>query len=323
MQEELEGRIKSVVWSSQDGGFSIMRPVLDGSSETITITGSLAGTNPGERVRLKGQWETQPKYGRQLKVEEYLPLLPASLEGIEQYLGSGLVEGIGPAMAGRIVARFGEEALRVIEETPGRLSEVQGIGPKRISAITKAWQGQRGIRDAMLFLQSHGVSPGYAARIYRQYGDRAVQVVRENPYRLAHEVEGIGFLLADRFARGLGFGENSPARAEAGIMHVLKASSDDGHLFLPSTELLQQSQKLLESDRAVIARGTRIAHRQPQGEGGRGDAGGTARPRRERHLPSRPARGRDRDRDRAGTAFERTALPSASRVRARLKIFMT
>jgi exodeoxyribonuclease V alpha subunit len=253
VQEELEGQIKSVIWSSEDGGFSIMRLLSDGSSESITITGYLAGTSPGERVRLKGQWETHPKYGRQLKVEECVPLLPASAEGIEQYLGSGLVEGIGPAMAGRIVARFGEEALRVIDETPGRLSEVQGIGPKRISAITKAWQSQRGVRDTMLFLQSHGVSPGYAARIYRQYGDRAVQVVRENPYRLAQDVEGIGFLLADRFARGLGFGEDSPARAEAGIMHALKASSEEGHLFLPSTELLQQSQKLLESDRAIIA----------------------------------------------------------------------
>jgi exodeoxyribonuclease V alpha subunit len=251
--EELEGRITSVIWSSEDGGFSVMRLVRDNSSEPITITGYLAGTGPGERVRLKGQWEMHPKYGRQLKVEECLPLLPASAEGIEQYLGSGLVEGIGPAMARRIVARFGEDSLRVIDETPGRLSEVQGIGPKRISAITKAWQGQRGVRDAMLFLQSHGVSPGYAARIYRQYGDRAVQVVRDNPYRMAQDVEGIGFLLADRFARGLGFSEDSPARAEAGVMHALKQSSEEGHLFLPAAELLQQSQKLLESDRAIIA----------------------------------------------------------------------
>lgn len=253
VQEELEGRIQSVVWSREDNGFRILRLVRDDSSETITVTGFLAGTNPGEKVRLKGRWETHPKYGRQLKVEECVPLLPASAEGMEQYLGSGLVKGIGPAMARRIVARFGEEALRVIDETPDRLSEVQGIGPVRIQAISKAWQGQRGVRDTMLFLQSHGVSPAYAARIYRQYGEKAVQTVRANPYVLAEEVEGIGFLLADRFARGLGVGEDSPARAEAGILHALRQSGEEGHLFLPATELLQQSQKLLECGRAVIS----------------------------------------------------------------------
>ncbi len=137
------------------------------------------------------------------------------------------------------------DALRVIDEEPSLLSEVPGIGPKRIAAIGKAWKEQRGIRETMLFLQSHGVSPAYAARIYRHYGNRAVQVVRENPYRLAEDVEGIGFLTADRFARGLGFPEGSPLRAEAGILHVLQKSSEDGHLFLPSTELLQQSQRML------------------------------------------------------------------------------
>jgi exodeoxyribonuclease V alpha subunit len=251
--QEIEGRIQSVVFRAADGAFGVVRVLRDGSPEPITAAGYLAGTGPGERVRLKGDWETHPRFGRQFKVVECLPLLPASAEGIEAYLGSGFVEGIGPEMAKRIVGRFGAEALRVIDEEPKLLSEVPGIGPKRIAAIGKAWQQQRGIREAMLFLQSHGVSPAYAARIYRHYGDRAVQVVRENPYRLAEDVEGIGFLTADKFARGLGFPEDSPARAEAGILHTLSKSAEEGHLFLPSTVLLQQSQKMLECDRKALS----------------------------------------------------------------------
>lgn len=252
MPQEIEGQIQSVVFRTADGSFSVARVLRDGSPEPITAAGYLAGTGPGERVRLKGDWETHPRFGRQFKVTECLPLLPASVEGIKAYLGSGLVEGIGPEMAKRIVGRFGAESLRVIDEEPKLLSEVPGIGPKRIAAIGKAWQQQRGIREAMLFLQSHGVSPAYAARIYRHYGDRAVQVVRENPYRLAEDVEGIGFLTADKFARGLGFPEDSPARAEAGILHALSKSAEEGHIFLPSTDLLQESQKMLECDRKIL-----------------------------------------------------------------------
>jgi len=251
--QEIEGRIQSVVFRAAEGAFSVVRVLRDGSLEPITAAGHLAGTGPGERVRLKGDWETHPRFGRQFKVVEFLPLLPASVEGIEAYLGSGLVEGIGPEMAKRIVGRFGADALRVIDEEPTRLSEVPGIGPKRIAAIGKAWQQQRGIREAMLFLQSHGVSPAYAVRIYRHYGDRAVQVVRENPYRLAEDVEGIGFLTADKFARGLGFPEDSPTRAQAGILHTLSKSAEEGHLFLPSTALLQQTQKMLECDREALS----------------------------------------------------------------------
>ena len=248
--EELEGRIQSVVYRANDGTFSVVRFLRDDTSDPITAAGFLAGTGPGERARLKGDWETHPRFGRQFKVVECLPLLPATTEGIEAYLGSGLVDGIGPEMARRIVRRFETDALRVIDEEPARLAEVAGIGPKRIASIGKAWQEQRGIRETMLFLQTHGVSPAYAAKIYRHYGGRAVQVVRENPYRLAEDVEGIGFLTADRFARGLGFAEGSHLRAEAGILHVLQKSSEEGHLFLPSTELLQQSQRILECDRS-------------------------------------------------------------------------
>jgi exodeoxyribonuclease V alpha subunit len=251
--QEIEGRIQSIVFRAEDGSFSVARVLRDGSNEQITAAGYLAGTGPGEKVRLKGDWETHPRFGRQFKVIECLPLLPASVEGIQAYLGSGLVEGIGPEMARRIVGQFGAESLRVIDEEPKLLSQVPGIGPKRIAAIGKAWQQQRGIREAMLFLQSHGVSPAYAVRIYRQYGDRAVQVVRENPYRLAEDVEGIGFLTADRFARGLGFPEDSPARAQAGILHTLSKSTEEGHLFLPSTDLLQQAQRILECDRKVLS----------------------------------------------------------------------
>ena len=253
MPEEIEGRIQSIVFRAADGTFSVARILRDGSPEPVTAAGYLAGTGPGERVRLKGDWETHSRFGRQFKVTECMPLLPASAEGVEAYLGSGLVEGIGPEMARRIVRRFGADALRVIDEEPKLLSEVPGIGPKRITAIGEAWRQQRGVREAMLFLQSHGVSPAYAARIYRQYGDRAVQVVRDNPYRLAEDVEGIGFLTADKIARGLGFLEDSPHRAEAGILHTLSKAAEEGHMFLSSTDLLQQAQKILECDREILS----------------------------------------------------------------------
>jgi exodeoxyribonuclease V alpha subunit len=151
--EELEGRIQSVVYQSDDGSFCIMHLVRDDNPEPITVKGFLAGASPGERVRLTGQWEKHPKFGRQFKVEQCMPLLPASAEGITAYLGSGLVSGVGPRMARRIVDRFGEDTLRVIGEEPARLAEVEGFGKKRIAAIQEAWQGQRGVRDSMLFLQ--------------------------------------------------------------------------------------------------------------------------------------------------------------------------
>ncbi len=303
--EELEGRIQSVVFRGDGGEFSVVRLLRDGSPDPITATGYLAGTAPGERVRLKGDWETHPRYGRQFRVSECLPLLPATSEGIEAYLGSGLVEGIGPEMARRIVRRFGEDALRVIDEEPARLAEVPGIGPKRIAAVGKAWQDQRGIREAMLFLQSNGVSPAYAARIYRQYGNRAVQVVRENPYRLAEDVAGIGFLTADRFARGLGIAEDSPLRAEAGILHALQKSSEEGHLFLPSTELLERSQRMLECGRKGLAEALeRLIASWAGCRGGYRGAGAPADAERGRRLdaaracslPSGPPRGGNRDR---------------------------
>ncbi len=187
----------------------------------------------GEQLRLQGQWISHPRFGMQFKVESCETVLPATLQGIEKYLGSGLIKGIGPVMAGRIVGRFGTATLDVIGTTPQRLGEVEGIGPSRIEMITRAWREQHGIRDLMLFLQSHDVGAGYAAKIYKHYGANSLQVIRDNPYRMAADIFGIGFLTSDAIAVKLGLPHDSPQRIEAGVLYALQQFSDDGHLCYP------------------------------------------------------------------------------------------
>lgn len=170
---------------------------------------------------MQGEWSNHPKYGEQFKVIHYKSLVPASVAGIEKYLGSGLIKGIGPVMAKRIVKKFGKETLDVIEHEIDKLTDVDGIGNKRVEMVKKAWADQKEIRQVMLFLQSHGVSSAYAAKIFKTYGNEAIQVVKENPYRLATDIFGIGFLTADRIAEKLGFAKNSELRAQAGILYVL------------------------------------------------------------------------------------------------------
>jgi exodeoxyribonuclease V alpha subunit len=184
-------------------------------------------------LKMTGQWTNHPKYGEQFKVVQYRTEIPATVYGIQKYLGSGLVKGIGPVMAKRIVTRFGEKTLDVIENNVQALEEVDGIGAKRIEMIRAAWEAQKEIRDIMIFLQSHGVSAGFAAKIYRFYGTGAIEVLQQNPYRLATDVYGIGFLSADRIAEQLGFSKDSPLRAEAGILYVLHHLADEGHVYYP------------------------------------------------------------------------------------------
>ncbi|RPI09787.1 MAG: ATP-dependent RecD-like DNA helicase, partial [Zetaproteobacteria bacterium] len=217
-----------------------------------TIVGNFPSLTPGESLRVHGLWSHHKKYGKQFRVDRYEPVVPATVIGIQKYLGSGMIKGIGPVFATRLVEAFGAETLKVIEEAPERLAEVEGIGPVRRQRIAVAWAEQREIREVMLFLQGHGVSPAYAVRIFKAYGQAAIAIVRENPYRLARDIRGIGFKTADKIARELGIPADSPLRAAAGILHTLNELTDDGHVYVPEAELLRAAEEALEIPAALL-----------------------------------------------------------------------
>jgi exodeoxyribonuclease V alpha subunit len=227
---------------------------VPGRQDLVTVVGSLLSPMPGEIIRMQGEWSNHPKFGEQFKIVSYKSMVPATCHGIEKYLGSGLIKGIGPVMARRIVKKFGKDTLDIIEAAVEKLCEVDGIGHRRIEMIRKAWADQKEIREVMLFLQSHGVSSGYAAKIFKQYGKESIKVVKENPYRLATDIFGIGFITADKIAEKLGFGKDSELRAEAGILYVLHQLADEGHVYYPYEPLTEKCQEILQVDREVIVR---------------------------------------------------------------------
>jgi exodeoxyribonuclease V alpha subunit len=203
---------------------------------------------------LTGEWVYNKKFGEQFKVDSYEVTAPSTVHGIKKYLGSGLVKGIGPLMAERIVDQFGLDTLEVIEKRPERLSEVGGIGPKRIALITKAWEEQREVKGIMIFLQGHGVSAAYSAKIYKQYGPHSIEKVKENPYRLARDVHGIGFLRADQIAQHLGIDRNSLLRATAGLLYVLSELTEEGHVYYPQKELIHKAREMLKVDPEIVSK---------------------------------------------------------------------
>ncbi len=249
----IEGVVEHIVYSNEENAWSVIRLLVRGKGE-VTAVGNLLGVQPGESLRLSGRWVHDRKYGRQFQVESYLAIKPQTFVGIEKYLGSGLVPGIGPEMARRLVKHFGLETLEVIDREPRRLAEVDGIGPVRMARIRDAWQEQRGIRDVMVFLQSHGVRTAHAIRIYKLYGAEAVARVRSDPYRLARDVYGIGFETADRIARRLEIAADAPQRARAGVLHALGEASREGHTYLPRDRLVAEASKLLEVNPGVVER---------------------------------------------------------------------
>ncbi len=249
---DLSGQIERITYSAEDNGFTIARLKVRGQRDLVTVIGNLAVPLPGEILNMKGEWVNHPRYGRQFRVVRYETVVPASVHGIRKYLGSGLIKGIGPEMAGRIVNRFGKKTLDVIESNIEKLAEVDGIGSKRIEMIKKAWEDQRDIRRVMIFLQDHGVGPGYATRIFKRYGDSSIRVVKENPYRLATDIHGIGFATADRIAEQLGFPPDSEVRAEAGILYVLGRFADDGHVYYPFEPLVEKCWEILGVERKII-----------------------------------------------------------------------
>ncbi|MBA4423540.1 MAG: ATP-dependent RecD-like DNA helicase, partial [Syntrophus sp. (in: bacteria)] len=202
---DLRGQIERITYSNDENSYTVARIKVYGRKELVTVIGNIVNPTPGEIISMKGEWGNHPKYGEQFKIAHCESTAPATVHGIEKYLGSGLVKGIGPVMAKRIVKRFKEETLNVIDRDIEQLTAIGGIGPKRIALIKKAWDEQKEIRSIMIFLQSHGVGPGYSARIYKRYGNASIEIVKENPYRLATDVFGIGFVTADKIARRLGF----------------------------------------------------------------------------------------------------------------------
>jgi exodeoxyribonuclease V alpha subunit len=251
---DLQGQIERITYSNEENGYTIAKLKVYGQRDLVTIVGNLMAPMPGEIIKMRGEWSNHPKYGEQFKIVHYKTTVPASVYGIEKYLGSGLIKGIGPVMAKRIVKSFGKETLDVIEKDIGKLAEVDGIGKKRIEMINKAWADQKEIREVMVFLQSHGVSSGYATKIFKQYGKDSIQIVKQNPYRLATDIFGIGFVTADRIAEELGFSKDSELRAEAGILYVLNQLSDEGHVYYPYIPLVEKCQEILQVDRDVIVK---------------------------------------------------------------------
>ncbi len=252
--ETIYGYLERITFINEENHFTVARLQEKAKKELTTIVGNLAGINPGESLRLFGKWVHNAKYGNQFQVEKYETVVPATVNGIEKYLGSGLIKGIGPVMARRIVKTFGLSTLDVIETTPDELAKVDGIGAKRIEMITKAWEEQKEIKEIMVFLQSNGVSAAYSARIFKRYGKASIENVRENPYRLAADIPGIGFITADRIAQNMGVDPNSILRVKEGIIYVLNQLTDEGHVYYPLEPLLAKAAEMLKVNAELTGR---------------------------------------------------------------------
>lgn len=245
----LEGEVVRVTFENDETGFRVLRVRVEGESELQTVVGNVPAAPPGTRIRVTGKRIRDPKHGSQFKAETLLPLAPSTLEGIRKYLSSGLIPGIGKAYAKRIVDHFGEQTLEVLDRDPVRLREVPGLGKSRIASIAKAWTEQRGIGAIMVFLQSHGASPSLAARIFKKFGQQAIQIVSKSPYRLALEVWGVGFKTADLIAQSIGVGADSPERAQAGVLQTLHDAAGQGHVYLDRETLIERAGEMLDCGR--------------------------------------------------------------------------
>jgi exodeoxyribonuclease V alpha subunit len=254
----LEGEVVRVTYENEDTGFRVLKVAVEGREAPEPWIGRFPSVSPGRRVRATGRYERDPRHGAQFRVETLLELAPSTLEGLEKYLGSGMVSGIGPAYAKRIVEAFGEETLRVLDQEPERLGEVPGLGARRAEALAQAWSEKRHVREIMIFLQQHGITAALAMRIFKRFGTSAIDVVRRSPYRLALDVWGVGFKTADQIARSVGVAPDAPERAQAGLLQMLSDLSGRGHVYAEREDLVQKAAVMLgreemEVDRAVDA----------------------------------------------------------------------
>lgn len=250
----LTGVIERITYQNDENGYIVAKllPERGRADQLITIVGNLPSLNAGENLELQGIWKSHPTYGQQFQVEHYTVKLPATITGLQKYLGSGLIKGIGPKTSARIVDHFGLRTLEILEATPVRMVEVPGLGRKRADMIRKAWEEQKAIKEVMVFLQGQGISTSLAVRIYKNYGDASINVVKNEPYKLADDVFGIGFKTADKIAAGIGIAKDSPERLKSGLKFTLSEATDEGHVFLPSEELIKRSTELLEAPADLV-----------------------------------------------------------------------
>jgi len=258
--DSLRGVVERITYRAEDSGYAVLRVQVAGEPEPLTAVGNVGAAQVGEEVALQGRWVRNPKYGPQLEVTSFRSTVPATLLGLRRYLGSGLIRGIGKELARRIVERLGEATLEALDAGDQRLREVEGIGPKRAESIREAWREQKAIKEAMIFLQGHGISPLLAHRIWKRYRDETIDVLHHDPYRLAADVHGIGFKTADRIATSLGLPHDAPARAEAALLHTLSGLNDDGHVWVPAAELLERAERDLDVPRVAAERALAALH---------------------------------------------------------------
>ncbi|HVY45072.1 MAG TPA: AAA family ATPase, partial [Minicystis sp.] len=252
MPTTLTGEVERITYENEETGFRVVRLGRVAGRGAIVAVGRFPAVGPGTRVRVTGEIVNDARHGEQLRVETLVPVAPDTLAGLEKYLGSGLIPGVGPGFAKRIVETFGMETLKVLDEQPERLANVAGLGERRADEIRKKWASQHAISSIMLLLRAHGASPSLAARIYERYGERAAQIVQLHPYRLALDVRGVGFKTADRLARSLGIAGDHPERAQAGTLHVVDALADQGHVAAPQEAVVVRAAELLGIDAAHV-----------------------------------------------------------------------
>jgi exodeoxyribonuclease V alpha subunit len=245
MKEEFEGTVESIIFYSADSGYTVSRLSLP-DREDVVIVGYLPPLTPGETLKVQGKWEINPRFGKQLKVDSITPVWPSSVKGVEKFLSSGLIKGIGPELAARIVRRFGARTLTILDESPNRIAEVEGIGPVKIREIKRSWTEHRRISDLIIFLQGHGVSTNLATKIYRQYGDRSFHVLKTNPYQACYDIWGVGFKTADQMALKLGISPGSIERVKAYLLYLLEKDNEKGHVFSIESDLQAECLKELE-----------------------------------------------------------------------------
>ena len=249
---KLQGLVERITFTSEEDGYSVIKVRAPGFRDLVTVVGNFVSLSLGETLLMEGTWGSHARFGRQFRVDRYATTAPSTVHGIRKYLGSGLIRGIGPKMAERIVKRFAEKTLDIIENQIERLREIDGIGKYRIGQIQKAWEEQKEIRTLMIFLRSNGASAALASRIFKNYGKQSVDIVKENPYRLAMDIPGVGFLTADKLATGLGFAADSPLRAEAGILFVLHESAEEGHVCMPRSLLMELCRNRLQIETHIL-----------------------------------------------------------------------
>ncbi|SFR65231.1 SF1B family DNA helicase RecD2 [Anaeromicropila populeti] len=244
--------VERITYQNPENGYTVLKVNVKGYDELVTVVGSLLDANVGSVLLIDGNWKIDTKYGRQFVAEKWEETMPATIYGIEKYLGSGLIKGVGPKFANRIVQKYGTDTIAIMEDNPDILIEVEGIGIKRVQMIKESWERQKEVKNIMLFLQDHGVSTSFAAKIYKAYGNESIDKVKENPFRLADDIWGIGFKTADSIAEKLGFGKESYVRLRSGIMYTLSELADEGHVFAVKEQLIEKAEALLEAGQECI-----------------------------------------------------------------------